>query len=152
LLFRTQSNSLLGSVDTAENPAQSNRLGAEDSTLLGGEVLAGGDSAPLVLVHLASDLVGLGDLDALDVGVDAGDLELGYLNALVGGKDAERDVEGERVVAVVGHHGDADVLLLLDGYGHGAGDGEDAGENGRGVHNCGGVLKVLEIDCLSVDC
>jgi hypothetical protein len=48
--------------------------------------------------------------------------------------------------------GDADVGLLLDGCGHGAGDAGDAGENGGDVHDCGGVLTVGEIGCLSINC
>lgn len=150
--LQSQGNPLLGSVDTAENPDRSSGLSAEDSTLLGGEVLAGRNSAPLVLVRLASDLVGLGDLDTLDAGVNIDDLELGDLDALVGAEDAEGHVERKRFVAVISHHRNADVILLLHGGGHGAGYGEETGENGGDVHDCGGALKVDGVGCSGADC
>lgn len=148
----SQGGPLLGSVDTAENPDRSSGLSANDSTLLGGEILADRNSAPLVLVRLASDLVGLGGLDTLNAGVNIDDLELGDLDALVGAEDAEGHVERKRFVAVVSHHRNADVFLLLHGGGHGAGYGEETGENGGEVHDCGGALKVDEVGCSGADC
>jgi hypothetical protein len=121
--------SLLLRLDTAENPAEINRL-LTNNTILRSEILGDRHSTILILVHLTSNLVHLGRFDTLDGRIDISELQLSELVVFLVGENTERDVQRKSAVLgfVDGQDGDADVRVLCRDSGHGCSEGGKASE------------------------